>query len=99
MLRNTLIAVALSALLSTCTGSIAMAGLFGPGPWFEFPWPYGNDTGGIMPYKPYIKPVEYRDMAASYCAHWHRLSQVTSTHRKYGDYVTFFCMDRPHVIH
>jgi hypothetical protein len=52
-----------------------------------------------MPYKPYIKPVEYRDMAASYCAHWHRLSQVTSVHRKYGDYVTFVCMDRPHIIH
>jgi hypothetical protein len=99
MLRNTLIAVALSAVLGTCTGGVALAGLFGPGPWFEFPWPYGNDTGGIMPYKPYVKTVEYRDMAASYCAHWGRLSQVTSVHRKYGDYVTFVCMDRPHVIH
>jgi hypothetical protein len=99
MLRNTLIAVALSAVLSACTGGVALAGLSGPGPWFEFPWPYGNDTGGIMPYRPNIRPIEYRDMAASYCAHWGRLSQVTSVHRRYGDYVTFVCIDRRGVIH
>lgn len=98
MTRNTLIAVALSVALSCCTGSIALAGLLGPGPWFNHPWPYGNDTGGIIPYTPEIKGV-YRQMAASYCAHWHRLSQVTSVHRKYGDYISFVCMDRPHVIH
>ena len=38
-------------------------------------------------------------MAASYCAHWGRLSHVTSVHPRYGDYITFVCMDRPGVIH
>ena len=55
MPRNTLIAVALSVVLSCCTGGVALAGLFGPGPWFGYPWPYGNDTGGIIPYKPEIR--------------------------------------------
>jgi len=99
MRKGTFIAVALSVALSTCISSVAMAGLFGPGPWFGRPWPYGNDTGGIIPYSPELTRADYSDMAASYCAFWHRLSYVTSTHRKYGDYVTFVCIDRPRMIH
>jgi hypothetical protein len=38
-------------------------------------------------------------MAASYCAHWGRLSHVTSVHARYGDYITFVCMDRRGIIH
>jgi hypothetical protein len=100
MPRTALIAVALSVVLSTCTGGVALAGLFGPGPWFGRTWAYGNDTGGIIPYSPDIRDVRvYRQLAADYCAQWRRLSHVTSMHRKYGDYVGFVCMDRPGVIH
>ena len=99
MSRNALIAATLGVLLSVSASTVAPAGFFGPGPWFGRVWPYGNDTGGIIPYAPEVKLVEYREMAASYCAHWHRLSHVTSVHRKYGDYVAFVCIDRPGMIH
>jgi hypothetical protein len=98
MPRNALIAVALSVVLSACAGSVALAGILGPGPWFGRPWVWGNDTGGIIPYTPEVGGL-YREMAADYCAHWHRLSHITSVHRRYGDYVAFVCIDRPGVIH
>jgi hypothetical protein len=98
MSRNVLIAVALSLALCTCVSSGAVAGLFGPGPWFGRTWAYGNDTGGIIPYSPAVEGL-YHQMAADYCWQWGRLSHVTSVHRKYGDYISFVCMDRPRVIH
>ncbi len=98
MTRNALIAVALSVVMSTCAGGVALAGLLGPGPWYGPPWVWGNDTGGIIPYSPAVNRV-YREMAANYCARWGRLSHVTSVHRKPGDYIAFVCMDRPGVIH
>ncbi|MGA3138049.1 MAG: hypothetical protein ABSD09_04135 [Xanthobacteraceae bacterium] len=98
MLRNGLITLVLVMVLSTCAGDLAVAGLQGPGPWFGSEWVWGNDTGGILPYSPEIRGV-YRQMAAEHCARWHRLSHVTSVHPRYGDYVTFVCMDRPGVIH
>jgi hypothetical protein len=82
--RNPLIVVALCVLLTACTG---------PGRGIT-----GNDTGGIIPYSPAVEG-SYRQMAADYCAHWHRLSRVTSVHREYGDYISFVCVDRPGVIH
>ena len=99
MRKSALIAVALSIVSSACASGVAQAGLFGPGPWFGRVWAWGNDTGGIIPYSPEIKAVVYREIAANYCAQWHRLSHVTSMHRKYGDYVSFVCIDRPSVIH
>jgi hypothetical protein len=99
MSKNVLIAVTLSFVLCVSTGGAALAELFGPGPWFGRIWAYGNDTGGIIPYSPDVKLVDYREMAASYCAHWRRLSHVTSVHRRYGDYVAFVCIDRPGMIH
>jgi hypothetical protein len=100
MPRTIFIALALSVVVITCTGGIAPAGILGPGPWFGRTWAYGNDTGGIIPYSPWIRNVTvYRQMAADYCARWRRLSHVTSVHRKYGDYVSFVCIDRPGVIH
>ena len=98
MSRKTLIAALLGIALSTCTAGIAPAGLFAPGPWFGHVWPSGNDTGGIIPYVPEVEG-NYREMAASYCAFWHRLSYITSVHRKYGDYITFICIDQPNMIH
>ena len=98
MRKSTLIAVALGVALSTGISGVAVAGLFGPGPWFGHPWPYGNDTGGIIPYSPSIEDV-YEQMAQDYCARWHRLSKVTSVHRVYGDYISFVCIDKPWMIH
>jgi len=58
----------------------------------------GNDTGGIIVYSPDVEPV-YRDIAAAHCAQWGRLSHITSVHRRYGDYISFSCIDIPRIIH
>ena len=58
----------------------------------------GNDTGGIIPYSPALEHT-YRDMAAAHCARWGRLSHVTSVGRRYGDYISFVCIDKPWIIH
>lgn len=65
---------------------------------WPYPWIEGNDTGGIIPYSPGIENV-YRQMAAGHCARWGRLSHVTSVHRRYGDYISFACIDKPWMIH
>ena len=64
------------------------------------PWPRisGNDTGGIISYRPDLEGV-YPQIARDYCASWGRLSHVTSVHRRYGDYISFVCIDKPGIIH
>jgi len=75
-------------------GALASGANFaGPGPGIT-----GNDTGGIFPYSPDIE-ANYQQIAEGHCARWGRLAKVTSIHRKYGDYVSFVCYDRPGVIH
>ena len=82
--RNPLIVAALTVVLTACAG---------PGRGIT-----GNDTGGIIPYSPAVEGT-YRRLAADHCG-WHRLSHViTSVHRRYGDYISFVCMDRPGVAH
>jgi len=93
MRRYPLIVMALSALLAVGAGRAALAGIGDPNWWIT-----GNDTGGIIVYSPELRGT-YRELAAAHCARWHRLSYVTSEHRRYGDYVSFVCMDRPGVIH
>jgi hypothetical protein len=77
----------------TLGASAAMAEISGP-------WPRvtGNDTGGIIPYAPNLEGI-YAQVAKDYCAGWGRLSHVTSVHRRYGDYVSFVCIDKPWMIH
>jgi hypothetical protein len=58
----------------------------------------GNDTGGIIPYSPAVGQI-YRELAAEHCARWGRLSRITSVHRRYGEYISFSCIDKPWVIH
>ena len=58
----------------------------GPGPGLT-----GNDTGGIIQWTPWIDHL-YRGLAADHCAKWHRTAQITSVHRRYGDYVGFVCL-------
>jgi hypothetical protein len=50
----------------------------------------GNDTGGIIAWSPAIAHV-YRDIAAAHCAQYNKAAQITSVHRRYGDYVAFKC--------
>jgi len=94
MRRTLWIAIALAFL--TDAGGVAFAAepFLAPGPGLT-----GNDTGGIIVYRPDLDRAAYRRIAADWCAHWRRLSHVTSEHRNYGDYVSFVCIDRPGVIH
>jgi hypothetical protein len=89
---NRFILAALIGVLTLAT-SAAMAEISGP-------WPgiVGNDTGGMMPYAPNLEGL-YPQIARGYCATWGRLSQVTSVHRRYGDYISFVCIDKPWMIH
>jgi hypothetical protein len=97
MRRNILIAALLGAALSVGATGVALATWAGPaspaGPRIT-----GNDTGGMFPYFPAVEGT-YDQIAADYCARWHRLSQITSVHRMYGDYVSFVCIDKPWMIH
>jgi hypothetical protein len=85
--------VVMAALIALSAGGAANAGFF-----HRYPWVNGNDTGGIIPYSPSIEHI-YRDMAADHCARWGRLSHITSVKRRYGEYVSFVCIDKPWVIH
>ena len=89
MRRKSLIVGALVAALSIGATGAVLAGFAGPGPWIT-----GNDTGGIIPYSPDLEG-SYAQIAQDYCARWHRLSNVTSVHRVYGDYISFVCIDKP----
>lgn len=50
----------------------------------------GNDTGGIIAWRPEIALV-YRDIAAEHCARYNKIPEITSVRRRYGDYVGFRC--------
>ena len=93
MRRNATIFVALLIALTLGSGGAVIAGFAGPGPGVT-----GNDTGGIIPYSPDLEHV-YPRIAADYCASWGRLAHVTSVHRRYGDYISFVCIDKPWMIH
>lgn len=99
MHRIRLAVIALILVLPVAGNGTALAGAFSAGPWLGRIWPWGNDTGGIIPYSPEVTVAAYRAMAADYCARWGRLSQITSVDRKYADYVGFACIDRPGHIH
>jgi hypothetical protein len=96
VIRRTLSILVALALLLPCALSIALAGVIivGPGRGLT-----GNDTGGIIQYSPDLDHAAYRQMAAEWCARWDRLSHITSMHLRYGDYVSFVCIDRPWMIH
>ena len=95
MRRNCSIALVLGLALSLQAGAALANGaeFAGPGRGIT-----GNDTGGIFPYTPDVEHT-YNQIAADYCARWHRLSHVTSVHRRYGDFVSFVCIDKPWMIH
>jgi hypothetical protein len=88
-----LLVMATALALSGGGASAAGAAFAGPGRGVT-----GNDTGGIFPYTPDVEKI-YQQIAADHCARWHRLAHVTSVHRRYGDFVSFVCIDKPWVIH
>ena len=95
MRRNLWVVIALALLLPGATGQASAGAVFlGPGSGLT-----GNDTGGIIVYRPDWESGAYREIVAAWCAHWDRLSHITSVHRIYGDYIGFVCMDRPGMIH
>ncbi|TMI99802.1 MAG: hypothetical protein E6G97_21225 [Alphaproteobacteria bacterium] len=51
----------------------------------------GNDTGGIIPWSPYLRAYGYREAAQHHCGGYHKLARITSVHPRYGDYVGFAC--------
>jgi hypothetical protein len=50
----------------------------------------GNDTGGIIAWRPDIADC-FRQIAATHCARYDKVPQITSVHRRYGDYIAFRC--------
>jgi hypothetical protein len=50
----------------------------------------GNDTGGIIAWSPQVDLI-YHDIASIHCAGYHKVPEITSVHRRYGDYVAFRC--------
>src|SRR5829696_8164096 len=50
----------------------------------------GNDTGGIIPWTPAVDLI-YQQLASDFCARFFKGSQITSIHRRIGDYVAFAC--------
>lgn len=50
----------------------------------------GNDTGGIIAWRPDIANC-YQQIAATHCARYNKVPQITSVHRRYGDYIGFRC--------
>ncbi len=96
MIRKRAIAIGVATAIATgaaASEALAFHTFAGVGPGVT-----GNDTGGIIPYSPELEGI-YEDIAADYCAHWRRLSHVTSVHRRYGDYISFVCIDKPWMIH
>src|SRR5215210_2137685 len=75
------IAVALVAALLGMTSARADFGPYGL---------KGNDTGGIIPWTPAIDLI-YQQLASDFCARFFKGSQITSVHRRIGDYVAFAC--------
>jgi hypothetical protein len=103
-IRASLLALLLLLVATAGGGGPAMAGFSWLFPW-GFTWGLGpgpgitgNDTGGIIPYRPSVGRV-YRRLAADHCARWGRLAHITSVHRRYGEYIAFSCIDKPGVIH
>lgn len=96
MQRKSAIAIGIALSVACCVAAspaLAYHTFTGVGPGIT-----GNDTGGIIPYSPDVEHV-YRDLAATHCAQWGRLSHITSVHRRYGDYISFSCIDKPWITH
>jgi len=78
-----LLAMAVAALpLAAQAGNLPFSGMIGI---------TANDTGGVIQWTPEIAHV-YREIAADYCARWHRIARITSVRPSYGEFVSFVCL-------
>ena len=50
----------------------------------------GNDTGGIIPWKPGLDEVAL-ELAGRHCMNYGKYAQITSVHPWPGDYIGFVC--------
>src|SRR5262249_62176091 len=57
---------------------------------------HANDTGGIIPWSCENEAIA-QQVAAAYCARWHKYHRITSVHRRYGDFIGFSCLWSPYV--
>ena len=90
MRRNLLAVVALSLALPFTWGAARPAAIiFGPTPGLT-----GNDTGGIINTRPtWILPPMTKLLPTG--ARAGAGFRIYQRHRRYGDYVSFICIDRP----
>ncbi|MGP0095291.1 MAG: hypothetical protein ACLPKB_35860 [Xanthobacteraceae bacterium] len=58
------------------------------------PFVTGNDTGGIIQWTP-ENDANAVQLAADFCAQYHKYPRLTSIHPRYGDYIGFACEWRP----
>ncbi len=56
--------------------------------------PKGNDTGGIIPWTPENERAAMA-IAQANCRTYSKHAIITSTHRHYGDYITYTCQFDP----
>lgn len=58
------------------------------------PFVTGNDTGGLIQWTP-ENDANAVQIAADFCAQYHKYPRLTSIHARYGDYIGFACEWRP----
>ena len=87
--RRIALAAALALSLAATGAQAGIIGIWGG---------HSNDTGGIIPWSPEIAHT-YRYIAAVECARWNKIAIITSVHRRYGDYISFSCIDKPWITH
>ena len=67
---------------------MSCAGVYGP---------WGNDTGGIIPWSPEAEHNAL-ELAQANCARHRKYAVITSVHRQYGDYIAYRCQWDPALV-
>ena len=70
-------------------GLVLMSGAAQAGWW---PGAKGNDTGGIIPWRPVPDTmILAREYAQAECAYWGKVARITSARRVPGDFIAYEC--------
>jgi len=75
----------IAALAAMALPLMSCAGVYGP---------WGNDTGGIIPWSPEAEHNAL-ELAQANCARHRKYAVITSVHRQYGDYIAYRCQWDP----
>ena len=63
------------------------------------PYPYGNDTGGMISWSPENEALAL-PAAQAHCGSYGKYARITSVYRQYGHYIGFSCaFPRGYIIH